>query len=202
MNFHRSHIPSVNRLVLASTSSYRRQLLDRLQLPFTVHSPGIDESRLPDEDPIALAHRLAKAKAEAVALRYPDSVVVGSDQVAVLGANILGKPGLVTAAIKQLEASSGTQVIFHTAVHVIVPHQQRHEAHVDTTTVRFRALQHEEIVRYVETEKPLDCAGSFKAEGLGIALFERIDATDPTALTGLPLIWLSGALRRAGFQLP
>lgn len=202
MNLHRSQLPSVARLVLASTSTYRRQLLDRLQLPFTVHSPGIDEAQLPGEEPIDLVHRLAKAKAEAVALRYPDSVIIGSDQVAVRGTSILGKPGTVAVAIKQLSAASGTQVAFQTAVHVIAPHLQRHEAHVDTTVVKFRTLSNEEIVRYVEAEKPLDCAGAFKAEALGIALFERIDSSDPTALTGLPLIWLTGALRRAGFQIP
>lgn len=202
MNFRRSPVPSIQRLVLASTSQYRRQLLERFHLPFTVHSPGIDESPLAGEEPVALAHRLAKAKAEAVALRYPDSVIVASDQVAVLGNATLGKPGTAAAAMKQLAAANGAQVAFQTAVHVIVPQQQRHEAHVDTTLVKFRTLSNEEISRYVETEMPLDCAGAFKAEALGITLFERIDSTDPTALTGLPLIWLAGALRRAGFQLP
>jgi len=202
VNTHRSSVPTVARLVLGSTSVYRRELLDRFRLPFTVHSPGIDESSLPNEDAINLVHRLAKAKAEAVALRYPDSVVIGSDQVAVRGATILGKPGSLDAAIAQLKAASGSQIVFQTAVHVIVPQFQRHEAHVDTTVVKFRNLSNEEITRYVEAEKPLDCAGSFKAEALGITLFERIDSQDPTALTGLPLIWLAGALRRSGFQLP
>lgn len=198
----RSQPTTLTRLILASTSLYRRQLLERLQIPFTVHSPGVDESILPNEDAVALVHRLAKAKAEAVALRYPGSVVIGSDQVAVRGNSILGKPGSVEAAVSQLKAASGAQIMFQTAVHVIVPQYQRHEAHVDTTIVKFRALGDDEISRYVDAEKPLDCAGSFKAEALGITLFERIDSSDPTALTGLPLIWLSGALRRAGFQLP
>lgn len=202
MNNFRSQVPVVARLVLASTSIYRRQLLERFRLPFTVHSPGVDESLLPNEEAITLVHRLAKAKAEAVALRYPDSVIIGSDQVAVRGATILGKPGSMEAAIAQLKAASGAQIVFQTAVHVIIPQHQRHEAHVDTTVVKFRNLSDEEISRYVEAEKPLDCAGSFKAEMLGITLFERIDSHDPTALTGLPLIWLAGALRRAGFQLP
>jgi septum formation protein len=193
---------SPEQLVLASTSIYRRQLLERLRLPFTVHSPGIDETPLPNEDVTSLVYRLAKSKAEAVALRYPDSVIIGSDQAAVRGASVLGKPGTSEAAIAQLKATSGAQIVFHTAVHVINPRQQRHEAHIDATIVKFRSLSDEEILRYVAAEKPLDCAGSFKAEALGITLFERIDSQDPTALTGLPLIWLSGALRRAGFQLP
>jgi len=193
---------TLTRLILASTSIYRRQLLERLQIPFTVHSPGVDESLLPNEDAVTLVHRLAKLKAEAVAERYPGSVIIGSDQVAVRGNAILGKPGSSENAISQLKAASGAQIMFQTAVHVIVPQYQRHEAHVDTTVVKFRALSEEEITRYVEFEKPLDCAGSFKAEALGITLFERIDSNDPTALTGLPLIWLAGALRRAGFQLP
>lgn len=192
----------VARLVLASTSIYRRQLLERLRIPFTVHSPGIDEAPLPNEDAISLVHRLAKAKAEKVAERYPDSVIIGSDQVALRGASILGKPGNNDAAIAQLKAASGAQVVFQTAVHVIAPQHQRHEAHVDATLVKFRPLSDEEIVRYVMAEQPLDCAGAFKAEALGITLFDRIDSQDPTALMGLPMIWLAGALRRAGFQLP
>ncbi len=201
-NLHRSQPSTITRLVLASSSPYRRQLLNRFGLPFTVHSPGIDESSLPNEEVISLVHRLAKLKAEAAALRYPDSVVIGSDQVAVRGATILGKPGGTEAAVAQLKSASGAQIVFHTAVHVIVSQHQRHEAHVDTTIVKFRNLIDDEIARYIEMEKPLDCAGSFKAEALGITLFERIDSHDPTALTGLPLIWLAGALRRAGFLLP
>jgi len=194
--------PTLSRLVLASTSLYRRQLLERLRLPFTVHSPGVVEALQPGEDVTSLVHRLAKAKAEAVAARYPDGVIIGSDQAAVRGATILGKPGTVEAAVAQLKAASGAQIVFHTAVHVIDPQHQRHEAHIDTTVVKFRALSDEEIQRYVAAENPLDCAGAFKAESLGITLFERIDSQDPTALVGLPLIWLAGALRRAGFQLP
>jgi septum formation protein len=194
--------PTVTRLVLASTSRYRRELLERLQIPFTVHSPGIDETPLPNEDVTSLVHRLARLKAQAVATRYPDSIVIGSDQSAIRGATILGKPGTVEAAIAQLKAASGSQVVFHTAVHVIDPQHQRHEAHIDTTVVKFRPLADEEIARYVAAEKPLDCAGSFKAEALGISLFERIDSQDPTALTGLPMIWLAGALRRAGLLVP
>ncbi len=202
MNAPRSIPATPQRLVLASTSLYRRQLLERLRLPFTIHSPGIDETQLPGEDVTSLVHRLAKLKAEAVAERYPDSIIIGSDQSAVRGATILGKPGTPEAAIAQLKAASGAQIVFHTAVHVIAPHLQRHEAHIDATIVKFRPLLDEEIIRYVAAENPLDCAGAFKAEALGISLFERIDSQDPTALTGLPLIWLAGALRRAGFALP
>jgi hypothetical protein len=120
-------------------------------------------------------------------------VIIGSDQAAVRGATILGKPGSVDAAIAQLQAASGAQIVFHTAAHVIVPQHQRHEAHIDATVVKFRTLSDEEIVRYVAAENPLDCAGAFKAEALGITLFERIDSQDPTALTGLPPIWLACA---------
>lgn len=190
------------KVVLASTSPYRRQLLERLRIPFLVHAPGVDEIPRPNEDAISLVHRLSQAKASAVAARYPDCVIIGSDQAAVRGASILGKPGTVEAATAQLRDASGTQVLFHTGVHVIDPLRNQHEAHVDTTTVRFRALSNEEIARYIAAEMPLDCAGAFKAEGFGISLFERIDSQDPTALMGLPLIWLSGALRRAGFQVP
>lgn len=191
-----------NTLVLASTSIYRRQLLERLKVPFTVHSPGINEEPLPNEDVTSLVHRLARQKAEAVAERYPDSIVIGSDQTAVRGTQILGKPGTIEAATAQLKAAGGGQVTFYTAVHVIDPHHQQHEAHIDTTVVRFRSLSDEEISRYIALDQPLDCAGSFKAEALGISLFERIDSQDPTALTGLPLIWLCGALRRAGLSIP
>jgi len=200
-NFRRTSL-NPNHLVLASTSIYRRQLLERLKVPFTVHSPGINEEPLPNEDITSLVHRLARQKAEAVAKRYPDSIVIGSDQAAVRGTQILGKPGTVEAATAQLKAASASQVTFYTAVHLIDPHHQRHEAHVDTTIVRFRPLSDEEISRYIAADQPLDCAGAFKAEALGISLFERIDSQDPTALTGLPLIWLCGALRRAGLDIP
>lgn len=190
------------KLVLASTSLYRRQLLERLRIPFLVHAPGIDETPRLNEDAISLVHRLAQEKAAAVAARYPDCVIIGSDQAAVRGATVLGKPGTVEAAEGQLRDASGAQVLFHTGVHVIDPARNQHEAHVDITAVRFRNLSNDEIARYVAAEKPLDCAGAFKAEGYGISLFERIDSQDPTALTGLPLIWLAGALRRAGFQVP
>jgi len=191
-----------SRLVLASTSKYRRALLERLAVPFQVNGPLVDESQLANEEPIELVHRLARAKAQAVAERFPQGVIVGSDQVAVRGRVVLGKPLTAERCIEQLKDASGQRVVFYTGVHVIDAKNRRHEAHVDTTTVTFRTLTDAEIRRYVEKENPLDCAGGFKVESLGISLFERVDSQDPTALTGLPLIWLSGALRRAGFDLP
>jgi septum formation protein len=190
------------RLVLASTSRYRKDLLERLRIPFSTASPGIDETRETGEDPVALVHRLAREKAEAVAARFPGAVIIGADQTAVRGQTLLGKPGSEERCIAQLRDSSGQRLAFHTAVHVLDTRNQRHDAHVDTTTVTFRRLEETEVARYVATERPLDCAGGFKCEGLGIALFERIDSVDPTALTGLPLIWLASALRRAGLAVP
>ncbi|MBC7982939.1 MAG: septum formation protein Maf [Candidatus Obscuribacterales bacterium] len=190
------------RLVLASTSKYRRALMDRLGLPFTINGSMIDEAAQSNEDPIALVHRLSREKAQAMRDRFPDAVIIGSDQVAVRGRSILGKPGTAERCIQQLQDASGQRVLFHTGVHVIDLKNRRHEAHVDTTTVQFRSLSTEEIRSYVEKDNPLDCAGGFKVESLGISLFERVDSVDPTALTGLPLIWLTGALRRAGFSLP
>jgi septum formation protein len=196
------HPAGTPRLVLASTSKYRRALLDRLRLPFQINGSLVDETALANEDPVALVIRLARTKAEAVAPRFPQCVIIGSDQAAVLGRTILGKPGSVERCIEQLRNASGQRVVFYTAVHVIDLRGVRHEAHVDTTTVTFRTLSETEILNYVERDNPLDCAGGFKAESLGIALFERIDSVDPTALIGLPLIWLASALRRAGFSLP
>ena len=192
----------IPRLILASTSAYRRELLGRLRVPFECLPPGCDEQRLPDEPAQALAVRLARVKAEAVAARHPGSVVIGSDQVAVRGTEILGKPGTVERCTEQLLQSSGREVVFLTAVHVVDGHHGRTESHVDHTLVRFRTLLPVEVARYIVADAPLDCAGGFKAESLGIALFERIESSDPTALTGLPMIWLSGALRRAGIRVP
>lgn len=194
--------PNTPRLVLASTSAYRRELLGRLGVPFDAVAPGCDERRLPDEPAQALALRLARLKADTVAARSPGRVVIGSDQVAVRGTEILGKPGTVDRCMEQLQVSSGHEVVFLTAVHVVDGRHGRSESHVDHTVVRFRSLQPEEIARYVAADAPLDCAGGFKAESLGIALFDRIESSDPTALTGLPLIWVSAALRRAGIPVP
>jgi septum formation protein len=190
------------RLILASTSAYRRELLARLRVPFECLAPGCDEQRLPGEPAVALAARLARLKADTVAARHPGSIVIGSDQVAVRGDAILGKPGTVERCTEQLLQSSGREVAFLTAVHVVDGRHGRAEAHLDRTVVLFRNLDAGEVARYVAADQPLDCAGGFKAESLGIGLFERIDSMDPTALTGLPLIWLSGALRRAGIPVP
>lgn len=189
-------------LVLASTSRYRRALLERLRVPFECAAPQVDETALQDETPQALAARLARLKAEAVAAAHPGAVVIGSDQVAVRGSEALGKPGSVERCVQQLLQSSGREVEFLTAVFVLDGAAGRSEAFVDRTVVRFRSLARAEIERYVAADSPLDCAGGFKAESLGIALFERIESADPTGLTGLPLIWLCGALRRAGIPVP
>jgi septum formation protein len=149
-----------------------------------------------------MSERLARQKAESVAASRPGAVVIGSDQVALRGGTLLGKPGTVERCIEQLRESSGREVAFLTAVHVVDGHHGRAEFHVDRTLVRFRTLTDDEINRYVAADRPLDCAGGFKAESLGIALFDSIESADPTALTGLPLIWLCGALRRAGIPVP
>ncbi len=175
-------------------------MLSRLRLPFSSVAPLVDETPLPAETPAALAQRLAKAKAQAVACQMPGSWVIGSDQVAeVLGAP-LGKPGTAEAARAQLAAMSGQEIHFHTAI--CLSNGSRHLQACDLTRVQFRTLDAAEITRYVEAEQPLDCAGSFKCEGLGISLFEAIHSSDPTALVGLPLIQLSVLLRQAGYQLP
>ncbi len=187
-------------LVLASTSRYRQTLLERLGLPFEAEDPGVDEAALPDEPPDALALRLAEAKAAAVSVRHPNACVIGSDQVASLAGRRLRKPGDGARAIEQLRAASGSPVAFHTAVCVRWPGGIRSDT--DLTVVRFRALNDAEIARYVDAEQPFDCAGSFKAEGLGIALFEAIENRDPTALVGLPLVATARMLREAGFAVP
>ena len=190
-------------LVLASTSRYRRDLLARLTLRFRVLAPGTDETALAGETAAALALRLAHAKAHAVAAQCPNAIVLGSDQVAELEGSILGKPGDSEGANAQLAAASGREVTFHTAICVVDTRQPkpREATAIDTTRVLFRRLERAEITRYVEREHPLDCAGSFKAEGLGIALFERIESADPTALIGLPLIAVSRLLREAGIDV-
>lgn len=188
-------------LVLGSTSPYRRALLERFGLPFDVARPEVDETPHPQESPTALAERLALAKAEAVLAHAGDAWVIGSDQVAELDGTPLGKPGTSARAIAQLTAMSGREVRFLTALCLAGPGGRRLRA-LDVTTVRFRPLAPEEIARYVAREQPLDCAGSFKSEGLGIALFESIDNCDPTALIGLPMIATARLLREAGFALP
>lgn len=189
-------------LILASTSPYRRALLARLGLPFVVESPGTDETATGPEAPAARAARLAREKALAVARRHPDAIVIGSDQVAALGRTILDKPGSAARCREQLGALAGRTADFHTACALVGIDAGVDAAHTDLTRVVTRPLTADEIARYVEREQPFDCAGGFKAEALGIALFERIESTDPTALVGLPLIWLAGALRAAGFAVP
>lgn len=191
-------------LVLASTSRYRRELLERLGRPFRTLAPAIDETPQPGEPPAVLAARLALAKAQAAAAGCPGALVIGSDQVADLDGRALGKPGSPDAARAQLEASSGRAVVFHTAVCLLDTRHAppRAEVETDTTRVVFRRLHGDEITRYLAAEDALDCAGSFKAERLGIGLFERIESTDPTALVGLPLIALARLLRAAGVAVP
>jgi septum formation protein len=187
-------------LILASTSAYRRALLERLALPFTAEAPGVDEQRRAAEAPGDLAIRLAVEKARAVADRRAGAVVIGSDQVATTpDGGILGKPGTVERAVEQLLAASGRAVRFLTAV-AVVSADGRVETHTDCTTAVFRHLTEAEVRRYVELDRPLDCAGSFRSEALGAALLDRVENVDPTALVGLPLVWLAGALRRAGLD--
>ena len=187
-------------LILASTSPYRADLLGRLGLDFGILAPGVDESPRAGEAPRARALRLARAKAKAVAVQRPGSWVIGSDQVADLEGHVLGKPGDAERCRAQLAAESGRVVEFHTAV-VLLRHETRPEfEHVDRTAVRFRRLTADEIARYVELDRPFDCAGGFRSEGLGAALFESMETCDPAALVGLPLIWLAGALRAAGLD--
>ncbi len=191
-------------LVLASTSRYRRELMTRFTPRFRTLSPDVDETPLAAEMPAALASRLAAAKAGAIAAICPGALVIGSDQVADLDGHALGKPGTADIACQQLAACSGRRVSFHTAVCVIDTRDAkvRTRSGIDTTHVVFRTLDADEIARYVAAEQPLDCAGSFKAEGLGIALFKRIEGSDPTGLIGLPLIVLARLLRASGVTLP
>jgi len=192
----------VSPLILASTSPYRRELLTRLGVPFEAHPPGVPEELIAGESATDRALRLAHAKAQAVAQRFPNAIVIGCDQVAAAGERVLGKPGDAAACRAQLAALSGRTALFHTACTLAGSGAGVHASHVDTTTVVFRTLDAEEIERYVAREQPFDCAGGFKAEALGITLFESIESCDPTALIGLPLIWLAAALRGAGYRLP
>jgi septum formation protein len=188
--------------MLASTSRYRAALLGRLGLPFNTAGPAVDEAEQPGESPRARALRLSEAKAEAVAAQYPEAVIIGGDQVAALGDRILRKPGNATVCREQLKSLSASRAEFFTAVTVRCQATSLALTHVDTTTVSLRRLDDAEVDRYIEREQPFDCAGGFKAESLGISLFERMDSQDPTAIVGLPLIWLAGALRTAGFTIP
>lgn len=189
-------------LILASTSRYRAALLGRFGHAFNTASPAVDESEQVGETPRDRAFRLSEAKAEAVAAQYPDAVIIGGDQVAALGSRVLRKPGNANTCREQLRLLSGSAAQFHTACTVRCVSAALKLTHLDLTTVALRALADVEIDRYIEREQPFDCAGGFKAEALGITLFERMDSQDPTAIVGLPLIWLAGALRTAGYSLP
>ena len=193
------HLPPI---ILASGSPYRRELLGRLGFEFTVQSASVDETPIPGESAADMVKRLGRAKAEAVAATVQEGLVIGSDQCALRDGEILGKPGDEETAVEQLMAASGKEVSFLTSICVADAASHVRLEDMDETRVRFRDLDEAEIRRYVQREQPLDCAGSFKAEALGITLFEAIDNRDPTALTGLPLIALCRILREFGANLP
>lgn len=189
-------------LLLASSSPYRRELLSRLRLPFDHRSPDIDESRLPDEPAGQLVQRLARQKAEALAAAHPDHLIIGSDQVAVLGEHILGKPHTFERAMEQLLAISGRSVTFLTGLALLDTGTGKYQVDCVPFTVHMRELDEPRIARYLNAEQPFDCAGSFKAEGLGISLFRGTEGNDVNSLVGLPLIRLVDMLLEAGVQLP
>ena len=193
--------PSSRPLILGSTSRYRRELLERLRLPFEVQAPLVDETPQPGEPPATLAMRLALAKAHAVAQSHAEAAVIGSDQVADLNGRPIGKPGTHDRAVAQLRDMSGQTVIFQTAVAVVCKATGFEQATLVPVTVRFRDLSEAEIETYLAAEQPYDCAGSAKSEGLGIALLTAIESSDPTALVGLPLIKTCEMLRAAGVAL-
>jgi MAF protein len=192
---------SPRHLVLASTSPFRRELLNRLGLAFETAAPDIDETRRPGEPPQTLVTRLAEAKARAVAAGFPTSVIIGSDQVACIGDAVLGKPGTRDRAIAQLQRASGGTVVFFTGLCVLDAASGKARTVVEPFRVHFRRLDAEQITRYVDREEPFNCAGSFKSEGLGIALFRRLEGDDPNALVGLPLIRLTEMLDEAGIPI-
>lgn len=187
-------------LVLASTSPFRRELLERLRLPFATAAPDVDERRREGESPRVLVQRLAEAKARAVAPGFPGALIIGSDQVACIDGDVLGKPGARDRALGQLRRASGREVVFETGLCLYDAERDRAEVCCESYRVLFRRLSEAEIAGYVDLEEPFGCAGSFKSEGLGVALFERMDGADPTSLIGLPLIRLAGLLRTAGID--
>ena len=188
------------RLILGSTSRYRRELLTRLRLPFEVEAPGVDETPRPGEAPAALAQRLALEKARAVAARHPQDVVIGSDQVADLAGEPLGKPGDHAHAVAQLQRMSGQRVVFQTALAVVRRDTGFEAVDLAAVSVTFRTLSDTEIETYLRLDEPYDCAGSARSESLGVALLSAIDSDDPTALVGLPLIRTCALLRAAGLD--
>ena len=201
MNFAARPAPITRQLILGSTSRYRRELLERLNIPFQVASPDVDETPLPRELSSVLAERLALAKAKAVAAQFPLAVVIGSDQVADLNGQSLGKPGTHDKAVLQLRMMRGQTVVFQTAVAVVCRETGFEQCSLAAVRVKFRDLTDDEIENYLCIEQPYDCAGSAKSEGLGIALLASIDSDDPTALIGLPLIRTCQMLRAAGIEL-
>ncbi len=203
MTSHHPSLPSTpsRTLILASTSRYRRELLERLRLPFEVINPEVDETPQPGETPHDLAWRLARSKADAVARLHPQAVVIGSDQVADLDGMSLGKPGSHDKATTQLRQMRGRTVVFQTAVAVVCYASAFAETRLAAVKVRFRDLADDDIEHYLRAEQPYDCAGSAKSEGLGISLLAAIDSDDPTALIGLPLIRTCDMLRAAGIAL-
>ena len=188
-------------VVLASTSPFRKELLQRLGIPFTTAAPDIDESPLADETPEALVRRLSESKARAVG-QSRQALIIGSDQVATTGSDILGKPGIHARAVEQLRGLSGRLVTFHTGLCLLNNISGEVQVDVIPFRVQFRQLDEGQIERYLQADQPYNCAGSFKSEGLGITLFERMDGEDPSALVGLPLIRLTAMLARAGVMLP
>lgn len=193
-------MPSVPTLILASSSPYRQQLLQRLGVPFVAIAPNLDESPLPSETPKNLTLRLAQAKAQAIASLHPNAWVIGSDQSADLNGHIIGKPGSHAAALAQLKQMQGQVVVFHTSL-CLIGQNFCETIHVPTT-VQFRNLPEQVLDQYLRLEQPYDCAGSAKSEGMGIILLEKIESQDPTALIGLPLIALTSLLLQAGIPLP
>ena len=189
-------------IVLASSSSYRRELLTRLQLPFTYHSPDIDETPQANESAQALVQRLALSKARALAQHYPQHIIIGSDQVAVLDGKIIGKPLHAEGATQQLSAASGRSLVFLTGLAVIDTRTQIEQVDLVPFTVHFRTLNAAQIQRYIAAEQPFDCAGSFKSEGLGVSLFQATEGSDATSLVGLPLIRLCDMLNVCGIAVP
>ncbi len=189
-------------LVLASSSPYRRELLTRLHLPFTWSAPQIDETRHPNEDADTLVRRLSLEKAQALLATHPQHLIIGSDQVAVLGTQILGKPHTLERACEQLMAASGNSVIFLTGLTLLNSATGQQQTDCVTFTVHSRTLSEAQIMRYLTTEQPLDCAGSFKAEGLGISLFRSTEGSDSNSLIGLPLIRLVDMLQASGIEIP
>jgi len=190
------------KLILASSSAYRKLLLNQLKIPFETHSPDVDESAQPGEDTAALVVRLARAKGLAVAQRFRDAIVIGSDQLAECNGQVVGKPGNVENAVAQLRLFSAQTALFRTAIAIVCDESGFLFQRSVTTEVEFRSLGDEEIRRYVAADYPLDCAGSFKSESLGISLLSRMTSEDPTAIVGLPLISLAHGLRKAGINLP